>query len=105
MSFQDDLDTDRANVFVDATGYGFAESFTHTAASDGTQTTLNGVPEELIFARDNKDDVKFSVDENDLSSPVAGDLISYNGFTWAVVTVRTAGGMHEINCTRQLAQQ
>lgn len=106
MSFQDDLDADRAAIFVDASGAGFAESITHTAVATGVETVVNCVAEEQLFSILDPDQItRLHVSAGALATIRAGDLVSQGGFTWGVVNVRTLEGMHEVSLRRQDVRQ
>lgn len=100
MSFQDDIDTDRSAVFLDAAGSGFAESVTYTTTA-GVATTITAVSIEQIFAIfDNKQSRLYHVSAGDVAAPVRGDRITRGADTFQVADVQTVDGMWELRCAR-----
>ena len=105
-TFQQDLDSDRDDVFLDTTGYGFAVDSTYTTNSTGATSTVQLVPEELTYSIfDAKQVGNFHVSEADVASPVAGDRFTAGGATWTVINVKTAEGMHVLSAMRLVQEQ
>lgn len=90
-TFEDDVDYDRTNSFLDTTGYGFAVSVTHRAAATGTQTAIKAVVEEQFYAIfDDREVQRFHVNPAEVTVN-RNDQIIYDGDTWTVVDLRAEG--------------
>lgn len=106
MSFQDDVDTDRSAVFMDATGSGFAESVTYTTAA-GVATAINVVTIEQIFSLFGTEQHRvFHVSAADVVTPLRGDRIATaNGETFQTVDLQIVDGMWELRTVRKWDRQ
>jgi hypothetical protein len=101
VSFQDDLDTDRSAVFLDATN-GFASTVTYVQRDGTSLGSITVVEIEQIFAIfDNKQSKLFHVSAATVTAPNRGDrLTTAAGETFQVADVQAVDGMWELRCAR-----
>lgn len=99
-TFQEDIDTDNAAVFIDASGDGFAEAVTYRSLA-GVETNTNAVVEEQIFAiTDDKQNKKFTLSAVSVPSPDRGGKIIHNSETWTILDVQAVEGLFELRCVK-----
>lgn len=100
MSFQDDIDADRAAVFLDTTD-GFASTVTYVQRDGTSLGSIAAVEIEQIFAIfDNKQAKLFHVSAATVSAPARGDRITSGSDTFTVADVQSIDGMFELRCAR-----
>ncbi len=100
MTLQDDMDADRAAVFLDTSEFATAVTYVQR---DGTSLgSISAVEIEQIFAIfDNKQSKLFHVSAATVTSPSRGDRLTTSaGETFQVADVQAVDGMWELRCAR-----
>lgn len=101
-TFEDDVDYDRTNSFLDTTGYGHATTVSHKSAR--TQVTTAGIKvvrEEMFYAVfDDKEVQRYHANPAQVTFE-RNDLIVDGTKTWTVVDLRDEGPeIVKLTCTR-----
>lgn len=100
-TFEDDLEYDRDNTFLDDSGSGVAVEVTHKSATTGTTTAITAVREEQFFAVfDDKEVQRYHVDPSVVTFE-RNDQIVDGSDTWTVVDLREEGPqLSKLTCTK-----
>jgi hypothetical protein len=103
-TFEDDVDYDRTNSFLDTTGYGHAVTVSHKNARTGTTTAgVKAIREEMFYAVfDDKEVQRYHVNPGQVTVE-RNDQIVDGTKTWTVVDIRDEGPeIVKLTCTRSI---